>query len=388
MAGTHLRSGPRRIDARVALVVVVSLLVGLLLGAAFQVLVLEGEDDPEVATEAPVTSDPPARSDPMPVRPVAPAVSVTAPDPGPIVLAFVGDINAERSLGVRLAEAPGDFVGPFAEVLRAADLTVGNLEAAVAVGGAPLDKEFTFRAPPGILDALRAGGIDVFSAANNHGLDFGPSGLEETLLAKRAQPDGSLIGVGADEDEAFAPYVADVGGHRVAVIAATQVIDGQYIDSWTATGTQGGLASAKRVDRLVEEVRAARADADTVVVYLHWGTETEACPNPQQQELARALVDAGADVIVGGHAHRVQGAGRLGGALVGYGLGNFLFGSVSEESAKTGALLVEIDGREVLGYEWRPGRIVDRVPQPLEGEQAAAALDEWNRLRDCTGLTP
>lgn len=398
MTGSHLRSDDPVVDrsvgrATVVVVVVLALLAGLALGVGLQVLVLD-DGDPGVTAGAASATAPGSDPGPMPVRPPAVAVALVParpepePDPDPIVLAFVGDINAERSLGTRLETDPGGFVGPFADVLRTADLTVGNLEAAVATAGTPLDKEFTFRAPPGILDALRAGGVDVLSAANNHGMDFGPSGLEETIAAKRALPDGSLIGVGADEDEAYAPYVADVGGHRVAVIAATQVIDDQFISSWTATDDQAGLASAKRVDRLVEEVRSVRADVDTVVVYLHWGTETETCPNPQQRELSAALVEAGADVIVGGHAHRVQGAGMSGDALVAYGLGNFLFGTVSEESATTGALLVEIDGREVLGYEWRPGRIVDRVPQPLDGDAAVAALAEWHGLRECAGLAP
>ncbi len=195
-----------------------------------------------------------------------------------------------------------------------------------------------------------------------------------------------VVGVGADEDEALTPYVAEIKGQRVAVIAATQVIDGGLIEAWTATSDHPGLASAKRVDRLVAAVKAARAEADTVVVFLHWGTETQTCPNSSQQELARILADAGADVIVGSHAHRVQGAGRLGSAFVGYGLGNFLFGAQSEEGSRTGVLLVTVDGRDVVGYEWRPGRIVDRVPQRLSDADAQAAVQQWNDLRACTGL--
>ena len=145
---------------------------------------------------------------------------------------------------------------------------------------------------------------------------------------------------------------------------------------------QGGIASAKRVDRLVEEVESVRATADTVIVYLHWGIETDTCPSDSQQELAQTLADAGADLVVGGHAHRVQGGGRLGTTFVGYGLGNFLFGAVSDESAKSGVLLVEVDGRDVLNYEWTPGRISDRVPIPLQGDEKDAAVDEWNELRD------
>lgn len=381
MAGAHLRKKPRR-GRRLLASTMGSLVVGLTLGAAATTAVSDDTATRVTSIDAgPAIESPPAAQ-------AARGVARATPEPGPITIAFVGDIYAELSLADRLAGTPDDFVGPFAPVLREADLSIGNLEAAIATGGAPLEKEFTFRAPPTILDALRSGGIDVVSVANNHGVDHGPAGLDETIAAKRAQPDGMLIGVGGDEDEAFAPYTSVVGGHRVAVIAATQVIDGEYISAWTATDDTPGLASAKRVDRLVEEVEAARGTADTVIVFLHWGTEAEVCPNSSQRELARALVDAGADLIVGSHAHRVQGAGRLGDAFVGYGLGNFLFGAVSEESARSGVLLVEVAGREVLGYEWRPGRIEDRVPRPLDGDDAAAEVAAWDELRACTGLTP
>lgn len=384
MAGAHLRDEDRRALRLPWLVAGAALLVGLVIGV---VVTGGGSDDGGAAADVVADGgDLAARAvlDPDPARA---GVAVARPDPGPITLAFVGDINAERSLRTRLEQDPAGFVGPFADLLRGADLVVGNLEAAVTAGGTAIDKEFTFRAPPSILDALAAGGIDVVSVANNHGLDFGASGLEETLAIKRSRADGMLIGVGADEDEAFAPYVAEVRGHTVAVIAATQVIDGDLITQWTAGTATAGLASAKRVDRLVAEVRATRERADTVVVFVHWGTETEVCPNSLQQELATTLVEAGADIVVGGHAHRVQSGGRLGQAFVGYGLGNFLFGAVSTESAKTGVLLVTVDGRSIEGYEWRPGRIVDRVPMPLAGDDAAAAVDEWNSLRSCTNLS-
>jgi poly-gamma-glutamate capsule biosynthesis protein CapA/YwtB (metallophosphatase superfamily) len=396
MAGAHLRTDGSSATRRIVVAAVVALLVGL--AGGFLVAALVSTDDEgvvEAAGGVGAERDEGAAQQPTADQSTDGAgarasegTAVAVPDPGPVTLAFVGDINVQRSLADRLASDPQGFVGPFADVLRGADLAVGNLEAALATGGSSVDKQFTFRAPPTVLDALRAGGLDVVSVANNHGVDFGSTGLEETIAVKRAQPDGMAIGVGADEDEAFAPHIAEVGGQRIAVIAATQVIDGQFIASWTAQADQPGLASAKRVDRLVEEVQAVRDDVDTVVVYLHWGTESEVCPSVAQQELARALVDAGADVIVGGHAHRVQSGGRLDGAFVGYGLGNFLFGAVSPDSAKTGVLLVEVDGREVLGYGWRPGTIVDGVPQPLDGDAAGAAVAEWEHLRGCTGLEP
>ena len=304
-----------------------------------------------------------------------------------ITIAFAGDMNFEGSLRTRLDTDPATAVGPFADVLRGADLAVGNLETAIATGGTRADKQFAFRAPPRALEALRAAGFDVVSVANNHGLDYGPDGLQETLAAKRAQADGFVIGVGANDDEAFAPFSTEVDGQRVAVIGATQVLDSSLVQAWTATATHGGLASAKRVDRLVAEVRKARTTHDTVVVFLHWGTEKSTCPNPEQVSLAHALADAGADLIIGGHAHRVLGGGRLGTAFVDYGLGNFLFKENSAEGARTGVLKVTITGRRVDAYEWVPGRISGSVPRPLAGAEATAAVQSWTALRPCTALT-
>lgn len=305
------------------------------------------------------------------------------PAAGPVTIAFVGDVRADGSLAARLAESPDGFVGSFAEVLRDADLAVASLDTVIATGAGP---DGVAAAPPTLLDALAASGIDVVSAANEHALDLGPEGLTEMLAARQARGDGMVIGVGADEGEAYAPFVRDVGGHTVAVIAATQVLDAEDIAAATAGPGTAGVASAKRVDRLVAEVEAARAAADTVVVLLHWGIEGETCPSPGQQELAAALVEAGADVVTGAGAEWTQGTGRLGDALVGYGLGTFLVDG--READETGVLVVEIDDRRVVDYRWVPGRLAGGVPQPLTGADAGTAVTNWEFRRTCTDLTP
>jgi poly-gamma-glutamate synthesis protein (capsule biosynthesis protein) len=125
-----------------------------------------------------------------------------------------------------------------------------------------------------------------------------------------------------------------------------------------------------------------------VVVFLHWGVEGDSCPSTDQRTLADDLVAAGADVIVGGHAHRLQGAGRKGEALVAYGLGNAVFYASGGPSTESGVLEVTVDGRRVLGYRWRPARLVDGVATALDDEEAEAASARWEALRDCTDLTP
>jgi poly-gamma-glutamate synthesis protein (capsule biosynthesis protein) len=303
-----------------------------------------------------------------------------------VTIAFAGDINFEGEMARRLAHDPQTAVGPFTDVLSSADIAVGNLETAIGTSGTPENKDFTFEAPPSAIDALRAGGFDVVSMANNHGRDFGPEGLAQSLAVKAAQPDHFIIGIGETDAEAYAPFTVTVRGQRIAIIGATQVIDDELVTEWTATPTHAGLASAKRVDPLVAAVQAARADADTVIVFLHWGIERTTCPSPAQQTLAQQLSDAGADIVIGGHAHRLQGAGFLGPTFVGYGLGNFDFTAVGAGAEKTGVVRVTVTGRHVDSYEFVPGVVRSGVATPLSGDDAAGALEDWNALRPCTGL--
>jgi hypothetical protein len=305
----------------------------------------------------------------------------------PVVFAFGGDIHFEGVLSSKLAASPETVLAPIAPTLDAADLAVANLETAVGNGGAAAAKQFVFRTPASAFAALRGGSIDVVSMANNHGMDYGESGLRESLAAAKRYR-FPVIGIGLDGKRAYAPYRRTVRGQRISIIAATQVLDDHLISSWTAGPGKSGLASAKDVPRLVQEVRRARATSDTVVVYLHWGVELDGCPTSDQRGLARQLVAAGADIVVGGHAHRLQGAGRMGKALVDYGLGNFVWYGTSELSTQTGVLFVTATGRRIDSYRWVPARIADGVPRPLAGADRSSELRSWRSLRGCTGLKP
>lgn len=315
------------------------------------------------------------------------APSTTRPQPAArITINFAGDINFEDQRAQLLQSNPSAILGAIAPVLADADLTVVNLETALTTRGTPAPKAFTFRTSPAALDVLRSAGVDVASIANNHGLDFGPVGVPDALAASRDKS-FPVIGIGENESQALEPYRSTIRGHRVAVIAATQVLDDNLIPEWTATPDHPGLASAKRVDELLTQVRAVRPTTDTLVVFLHWGIERHTCPSQAQQELALELVGAGADIVVGGHAHRLQGAGRMGDAIIGYGLGNFAFYAGSPEAAATGVLQVQVGGDEPAQYKWKPARIgVNGSPVPLTGQAADNAVAAWNDLRGCTGL--
>lgn len=304
-----------------------------------------------------------------------------------VSIAFAGD-SSFQGLGAAVINNPSKVLSAIASALGDADLTMVNLEAAVGSGGSPQPKTFTFQTPAQSLDALKSAGVDVVTMANNHGMDFGSQGLASSLQIKAA---GTLpiIGIGANAEEAYAPFIAEAKGQKVGFVAANDVFDANIQKAWTATDEQPGIASSKgaNLDRLVGSVKATRAKVDTLVVYLHYGRETETCPNERQRELVRTLLDAGADIVVGSHAHRLQGIGFLGDKFVAYGLGNFIFKPGSAVGRETGVLVVSATGARIDGYQWRPAVIEGVVPVPLTGQRAEAEMTKMAALTKCAGLS-
>ncbi|HEY7432273.1 MAG TPA: CapA family protein, partial [Streptosporangiaceae bacterium] len=280
-------------------------------------------------TTAPVTTGAPAatgvsagagRSTPHQARPAA-GRPVRAGAAGSVTLAFAGDVHFTGRTAKLLSD-PATAFGPVAAVLRSADFAAVNLETAVTSHGVPQPKTYHFRTTPVAFTALRDAGVDLVTMANNHVLDYGTVGLADTLAAAKAAR-FPYVGIGPDAAAAWAPYVTTVKGMRIAVVGVSQVAE--LASSWVATPSRPGEANAIDLGRTLAAVKAARRLAPTVIVFMHWGTEGQACPDPGQLSLARKLAAAGASIIVGAHAHMLQGSGWLGHTFVAYGMGNFLW---------------------------------------------------------------
>jgi poly-gamma-glutamate synthesis protein (capsule biosynthesis protein) len=329
--------------------------------------------------------------------------SVPAKRPGTITLAFGGDVNFEGHLAHLLDGADG--LGELRATLGAADVSVVNLETAITDRGSPEAKIYHFRTSPKALATLAAAGVDVVTMANNHTVDFGPDGLIDTLAARDASPI-PVVGIGRNAADAFAPAVVTVEGLSVAVIGSSQVND-LTVTKYPASDTTAGIAGNLRNDRLVAAVTAARSRYDLVVVYLHWGTDYTSCPDGAQTATATALAAAGADVVVGSHAHRVQGGGWLGRAYVDYGLGNFIWlNTRGEPDTRSGVLTVTVDiaaaraqagmpiaqrakaGPLVVGAVFTPMRVSDNDGLPRVPADAAALAASWDQARGCARLRP
>ena len=333
---------------------------------------------------------------PTPAPSTAPAPTSTAaltPD-SPVTLAFGGDVHFEGRLTNLLTP---DGLGALQPVLGAADVAVVNLETAITDRGVEQPKIYHFRTTPEALVTLQHAGVDAVSMANNHAVDYGPDGLTDTLAAQASSPI-PVIGIGPDAAKAFAPAVFQVRGTSVAVIASTQIND-YTVHTYPATATKPGIAGNLDNARLLAAVRSARAAYDVVVVYLHWGSDYTSCPDGAQTTTAAALAAAGTDVVVGGHAHRVQGAGWLGRAYVAYGLGNFVWlNTRGPVDAVSGVLTVSVDpvraraqkgaGPSVVtGAAWTPLLIGDDgVPRPPAAAAAASQQTAWAQARSCARL--
>jgi hypothetical protein len=306
----------------------------------------------------------------------------TALQPAPVVhLAATGDIMLDRSLGYHLSRGRLDY--PFLEVahwFHAADLTIGNLESALGDIGEPEPKAYPFRAPPEAAEALARAGFDIVSLANNHGMDYGAEALLQgidLLNAAGVVP----IGAGADETAAYAPHLTEVNGLSLAIFGYVNVPvewRGFDVQTWTATAAAPGLAWAT-VERVQADVAAIREAVDLVVVVLHSGYEYIDPPSPIQMELSRAAVDAGADLVIGHHAHILQGIEFYRGGVIVYGLGNFAF--EIDGSPETAVLYAWLDKDGVREIELLPAIIqFGGQPRPAAPWEAGPILQRVYQL--------
>ncbi len=257
-----------------------------------------------------------------------------------LVISGAGDVNTSPGYGPnRGAEYAWSGLGG---VFLEDDLTVVNLECVPSLLGSPWPKTFTFRCDLDGLAVMRDAGVEVVSQANNHSIDYG----HQAMLDGRARllAEGiATVGSGKDAAEASAPAFFEIGGWRVAVLGFTSVISAP---SWVAGPSSPGHASAADVAGMTAAVRAAAADADLVVVAVHWGTERKFTPDPEDVAAARALIDAGADVIFGHHPHVLQPLDLIDGRPIFYSLGNFVWHSRPPGNATAVAeVVVTPDGR-------------------------------------------
>jgi poly-gamma-glutamate capsule biosynthesis protein CapA/YwtB (metallophosphatase superfamily) len=309
--------------------------------------------------------------------------SATTMQPVVTTMTVVGDIMLGRRVGERAAEA-GDPAYPLRLLRRrlaSADLTVGDLESTLSRAGAPTQGGDSFAADPRVAAALVDAGFDALGLANNHLGDFGPRALTETV--RRLRGAGlSTFGAGRSPREAWRPAVVTRNGVRFgflgfnAIGETPEVARGRPGAVSISMPPRTGPLDRRELDRFLDAVRRLDRAVDVVVVLPHWGTQYTNRPEPVQHTVATALVAAGADVVVGGHPHWVQGSELVDRRLVVHSLGNFVFDMDFMTQTQEGLVLeLVLWGDEVKAAEVVPYRIgADLSPRLVPWEAATANL--------------
>ncbi len=321
--------------------------------------------------------------------------ALTAPSPTPVpevtTLTLVGDIMLGRRVGqaIRRPRDPVRPLAPLADRLARADITVGNVESTLSDDGRPTQGGDSFAAAPGVTDDLQAAGFDVVSLANNHVGDYGQRALRQTL-DRFADADLATVGAGRDLDEAREPVVVRRGGVRVGFLATDSIGETPAATAGRA-GTnrlnmppRTGPLDADALERISDDITALSRRVDTVVVLTHWGTQYTHAPEQSQRRAARAFAAAGADLVVGGHPHWVQGWQKFGSTVVVHSLGNFVFDMDFQTKTREGVFLeVVLWGGTVRAVEPVPYVIgTDFTPRRVRGERAQGILgDVWSTGR-------
>lgn len=280
-------------------------------------------------------------------RPVSTAKSDSFVPSKPIVVAFTGDIAVSLGVSQILARRsqPRFPFGDVAERLRTYDVLVGNLECVVATRGQPTIRE-PLVAPPETPNLLVEAGFDLVSIANNHTLDMSSAGYFEMLAKLDA---AGLVHFGSTTADPLRDpiVIREARGVRIALIGHMN----------------------REEKRAIEDIARARAKADVVIVFEHWGVEYALAPVRHQRLLGRTLIDAGADAVVGAHAHVVQPIEIYKNRLIAYGLGNFVFSSMVRQGTHTGAVLeLEMDKHGIVVHRFRAVHIDEQGAPHWRGE--------------------
>jgi hypothetical protein len=260
------------------------------------------------------------------------------------------------------------------------EIIIANIESAITNGGRPRPLKWaTLRAHPSALCSLR--GLDVAVLANNHVSDFDPGGSEETLTHLEAVGIAA-VGFGPELEDALMPAIVSRPEGKLGIVALScPTTNGENL----ATPISAGVAPLG-LHTLRKAITLARAQADVVLVYLHWGIEQCHDPVPEQMRIARRAIDWGADAVVGCHAHVIQSFEEYNGRWIFYGLGNYVFGPVetlevsADGSTQRGRQEQGPANRQSLSVTFRLERTGERTELHLEKIQPFAFGDDYKPM--------
>jgi poly-gamma-glutamate synthesis protein (capsule biosynthesis protein) len=295
-----------------------------------------------------------------------PPSPVPTPTPKPtatsVKIVAGGDVIGDRSIRTIIANQGGEAVFKgIAGILTKADLALVNLETPLTSGGDPQYwKDVVFKGDPRLAEAMADSGIDVVTMANNHAGDQGDSGLMDSIRHVR-KAGLKVCGAGEDLSAARLPRFFTVDGVRVAFLGFTDVLPVGFPATSSSPGTSPGRSD---VGAVKQAVRNAAKKADYVVVAWHWNYEFTTAPSYLESSEGKAMIDAGADLVIGHHPHVLQGVQAYHGGFIAWSTGNLVFDHQSGSCAQTMLVRAEVSKKRIevdlipltINYDGRPRR--------------------------------
>lgn len=277
-----------------------------------------------------------------------------------VKLLFAGDVVLDDTAGAMIARGDDPFAG-FAPLFAKADIRLANLECVVATTGNAGDKNYTFRAHPRVLPVLKKH-FDALALANNHAGDYGREAFAE-MLGLLQGAGIAQFGGGHTLREAHTPLIVERKGIRIALLGYNEFMPRSFEADYNAPGS-----AWSEDEQVVADIRAARTvhRADLVIPVMHWGWENELVANARQRQLARTMVAAGADAVIGGHPHVRQDIEIVNGKPVVYSVGNFVMKETDNANQRLGWVLeLNLDKAGVASWRTHTAAIdMEGIPTP------------------------
>lgn len=306
------------------------------------------------------------------------AVMVECEDEEIVKLLFAGDILLDdhyavmanlRDRGGNIEEA---FSAELLEIMKTADVFMLNNEFTFTNRGTPTQgKQFTFRAKPENVSLLQEIGVDVVSVANNHIYDYGEVSLLDTLDTLKSAGI-AYTGAGENLKEAMKPIYLIANGMKIGIISATQIERNGTPDTKEATQTNAGVLRCMDTANLLQVIAQMKERCDYIILYIHWGTESQEQIDWLQEEQAPIYAEAGVDLIIGDHPHCLQKMDNVLGVPVIYSLGNFWFNSKTQNSCVIEVILKE---KRLQSFRFMPCKQEGSRTRLLEGAEKQGVLN-------------
>lgn len=298
-----------------------------------------------------------------------------------VLLSFVGDVSLADDWYImpkydeRNKKVYGILSEDVVNIMTSSDIMVANNEFTISNRGSKMPKKYyTFRGSPERLTIYEEMGVNLVTLANNHIYDYGETAFHDALNALE-EYDIPYIGAGRNKEEAKEPFYYIINGYKIGFVNATRAE--KFILTPEATDTKGGVLRCYDPTEFTNLIEETKKKSDFVIALVHWGKEDSTELEQVQLDTSKQYINAGADLIVGTHAHTLQGIDFYNNKAIFYNIGDFIF---NHETKDTGIFQLKIDNEGNFKYYFLPCKQHDKYTYLLENKEKIRVLNKMRKL--------